>query len=317
MATATASGVYDVTTAATATATGTYNVTTPAPGTVTATASGTYDVRTPVATVTVTASGTYNVTAGTTTVSASGQYDVTTPTAGTGRSVFIGGDWLPLKRARLTAGTWMPISDDLPVTVIPSIIGYIGDSTTVQNITNAARDSIYTLGYTSSNAKVDGLVGRSIVDGVAPYIPSSQTVVSTWRSGGYHPNLWVIGLISNNFGQTLTQLKTAINTLLNLLVAEPVKKVLWVGPVVPLTSSVAGQIPTMYQALNEVAATRSDLDMRVLDLSAAIHNGRDESGLWNLGNDSPAFRHMTDAGYAIRNDLIRTFVDANISSPVR
>lgn len=194
----------------------------------------------------------------------------------------------------------------------PAPMGYIGDSLTVQNVANGPRDSLYgAFGYTAANLKVDGVVGRSIVNGVPPYTPTSQEVVATWRAGGFHPHLWTVGLISNNFGQSLTQLKTAINTLLDVLMTEPPVTVMWVGPVLPAESSTAlkNQIPTMYQALNEVAAARTDLTMRVFDISSALHNGRDETGLWNFGNDSPAFRHMTNAGYTLRNQLIAQFID--------
>lgn len=162
------------------------------------------------------------------------------------------------------------------------------------------------LGYDTSSLRIDGLVGRSIVDGQPPYLPSSQEVVTRWRQEGFHPNVWLIALMSNDFGKTKDELKIAIGTLLDVIDDEPVTKVLWVGPVVMPGSQLQSQVDeNMYPALTEVMTERAgSVQIEVLDLQSAIrgqHVADEERTLWT--DD----RHMTPTGYRLRNELIVEF----------
>ena len=203
---------------------------------------------------------------------------------------------------------------------VTKVLAIVGDSLTVGSISNGFVPLVTAMGYsgslTSNNGtraivdgttlRMDALVGRGLIENSSPYpTPGSLDVINAWRSAGWHPNSWVVGLISNNFGQSLTTLKASINTLVNLIAADGNVPLLWVGPVLAnhATQTLKDQLPTMYQALNEVAAARSDVSMSVFDLSSALHNGRDESTLWQMTDTTG--RHMTNEGYVLRGQLIR------------
>lgn len=190
-----------------------------------------------------------------------------------------------------------------------NIVGYIGDSLTFQDGNGATNipASLASLGLNTTNLKVNGVVGRSISQNVAPWPTSGTTdIINSWRAGGYHPNYWIFALSSNDFDASIATLQSRVNTVLDLAITEPITKVLWIGPAIQPspTTYTATQITNIYTALNNVAAARTDLDMEVFDLRNAF-NGVDQTGYWT--DD----RHMSTAGYAARNTFIRSFVDAN------
>ena len=189
------------------------------------------------------------------------------------------------------------------------LAGYIGDQHTEQgNSGIAVRDSLYFMGYNVDTLRINGQLNRPVIGGTSP---TSLEVVSNWRTAGYHPTLWIIALITNNSGQTLATMKAEINSLLDLIDDETIQKVLWVGPVLGAhaDSTTTSQLTTMYQALNEVATARSAI-MSVFNISTTLHNGRDETGLWDLGDSTG--KTMTSDGYALRNLLIRKYLSDNM-----
>ena len=133
-----------------------------------------------------------------------------------------------------------------------------------------------------------------------------------WRTEeDFHPDVWVIALISNDFDQDKEGIKARIDTLLAVLDDEPVKRVLWVGPVVRPGSSMQSAVDTnLIPALEETAAEKAGvIDFRFFDLQAAIRGLR-------LNEESPALwfddRHMTPAGSDLRTSLIHDFIAANL-----
>ena len=199
--------------------------------------------------------------------------------------------------------------DRPPATAPRPMVGYIGDSLTVGGLSEGLQASMEGLGHDASSLRIDGLVGRSIVDGMPPYLPSSQDMVTRWRQEGFHPDVWVIALISNDFGKSKDELKTSIDALLDVIDEEPVTKVLWVGPAVRPGSELQPQVEeTMYPALDEVVSERTgSIDIELLDLRSAIRDRPvidEASALWT--DD----RHMTSEGYRLRNDLIVEFCRA-------
>lgn len=205
----------------------------------------------------------------------------------------------------------VPTDERRPATEPRPSIGYIGDSLTVGGMSEGLQTAMGEAGYDASSLKIDGLIGRSIVDGVPPYLPSSQDVVTTWRREGFHPNVWLIALVSNDFGRSKDELKISINQLLDVIDDEPVTTVLWVGPVVKPGSVLQSQIDdNMYPALSEVVNERAgSIDIKLLSLQAAIrdrHLADKEKALWT--DD----RHMTAEGYRLRNQLIVEFCRAHL-----
>lgn len=186
-------------------------------------------------------------------------------------------------------------------------VGWIGDSLTA-GMTPATVESA--LRATFADARCDGLVGRSIIDGVAPYIPSSQDVVSAWRASGYNPRTWVIALVTNDEWDTNSGWTTKINTLLDLITSVPhgegPYRVYWVGltyrPDVNVVEPAASRVARWVTVAHSVADARTDCTVLPLDWNALMHDGRDETGLWDL-NDSTG-RHMTSSGYALRRSVL-------------
>jgi hypothetical protein len=197
------------------------------------------------------------------------------------------------------------------------VAGHVGDSLTEQSNSSADVKLMYeAMGFDDPvNSRTDGLVGRSIVNAGGGTTPSSETVINTWRTGGFHPNFWVIALCSNDFGRTSTQWKADIKTLLQLIATESVTRVLWIGPAYGPTANatVITQTPQMYTALNDVAVDTTGtlkpvgIDLRVFDLQSAFQ-AIDMTGLW-LSSDSTG-RHMTAPGYLKRNEVMAPWIQS-------
>jgi hypothetical protein len=200
-------------------------------------------------------------------------------------------------------------------------LGWVGDSLTFQDGAGVA--AIQSLlsedGIDSTHEKVDGLIGRSVVDGVAPYIPSSQAVIKAWRSAGYHPNTWVIALCSNDFGESTSTLRAHVNSLLDLIVADStVTKplVIWVGPITQAGSiydsaTYRAQVAMMRTTIPSVLAGRTDVDGRFYDIYPDI--SRTDASLWKAAGSADG-RHMSVAGYTLRNMLINNFIKTQLGA---
>jgi len=208
-----------------------------------------------------------------------------------------------------------PVTNVAPTAVATSSVGsevtlgYIGDSLTEQSGPGPANiaASLVPLGFTTSNSKIDGLSGRSISQNVPPWpSPGTIQVMQAWRAGGFHPDLWLMALSSNDYDASISTLQSRVNLVLDEALLETVSKVLWIGPAIqPTPTSITPtQVANIYTALNNVAAARSDVEMVVYDLRAA-YNAYDpvQSGWWT--DD----RHMTTLGYSVRNSLIAGFIE--------
>lgn len=170
--------------------------------------------------------------------------------------------------------------------------------------------------------RVDGLIGRSIINGVAPSIPSSQDVVNTWRAGGFNPRTWVIALIMNDETDTDAGWTSKVNTLLDLIVSMPHAsglpyRIFWVGGPLYRADIAAANAPTYAQRATRFAAVVASIktarlaagqigEMTYIDFPALYRNGRVETNDWQSGDATG--RHMTQAGYAVRNSLTAPLV---------
>lgn len=199
-------------------------------------------------------------------------------------------------------------------------VGWIGDSLTYQDGTGQAniKAALVTNGWPNTNdTRVDGLIGRSIINGVAPYIPSSQDVVNTWRAAGFNPRTWVFALITNDEWDTDANWTTKVNTLLNLIVSVPHAsglpyRVFWVGGPIYRADVAAANSPTYANRATRFTAVMASIrtarlaagqigEMTYIDFPALYRNGRDETGHWQSGDGTG--RHMTQTGYGIRNSI--------------
>lgn len=185
-------------------------------------------------------------------------------------------------------------------------LGYVGDSLTYQGSSGAARSSLLSAGWLDANMKVDGLTGRGLpLAGVVH--PNYGEVIDSWRTAGFEPYRVVIALGSNNLGSTDTQWRTWIMQDLDKLTSGNTNtyEVFWVG--LALRPDVSNVVPLRFQAvLNTIVHDR--IVWHPLDWNSYIHNGRDETGLWQTSDSTG--RHMTSFGYAIRNSFITAAVGA-------
>lgn len=191
---------------------------------------------------------------------------------------------------------------DPAVPTDPAALGYIGDSLTYQDGSTAARDTLIAAGWPDTKTRVDGLIGRAIIDGTA--LPSSQEVVNSWRADGFDPKTWIIALGSNNVGATDANWVNWCGQMLDLIAAgEGPYVVYWVG--IAFRDDPADTRTSRFQAvLDGLVGARPNIDLRPLDWNAYVHNGRDETGLWQTGDATG--RHMTPTGYALRNNYVTT-----------
>ena len=198
-------------------------------------------------------------------------------------------------------------------------VGWIGDSLTWQNNNpgpSAITTQLVNQDWGDGNVKVDGLVGRSIINGVAPYIPSSQDVIDSWRALGFNPRTWVFALITNDEWDTDSGWTTKINTLLAKVLSVSHSsgkkyRIFWIGgpayrPDIQAGAPYSTRYSRFQSVVDTIAATRVPADFEILtsiNITALIHNGRDETGLWLDSGSDATGRHMTATGYTLRNTL--------------
>lgn len=205
---------------------------------------------------------------------------------------------LTIESARTTAfGPIMPTLDTVGLMVIgDSQVAQIGGAGNGDG--GAVEAGLVTYGgWDAAHVKVDGLSGRSII-GTAT-LPSAPQVVQTTRIGGFDPKTWLILLGGNGIHEDLTSQKSYINGLLDVIVNSTtgVYRVYW-GNVVRQDQGDI-EVDRFWQALTEVQAVRTDCELLPFNLDSLIHNGRDETGLWNVDGV-----HMSSTGYAIRNQIV-------------
>jgi hypothetical protein len=195
----------------------------------------------------------------------------------------------------LTAGGAVPVD--------PNGLAVPGDSLTYQGGPGNGdggwvETSLAAVGWDPPHVQVDGLISREIYNtGVTP---TTKTVIDTWRANGFNPKNFLMPLGTNGSNDTLAVQKTKINAILDVVAqgTTGVYKVWWPTITWQDTTGEAARIATFRQAITEVAAARTDVQVVVIDYDALLHNGRDESALWS---GSP---HMTSTGYALRNSII-------------
>lgn len=184
-------------------------------------------------------------------------------------------------------------------------IGYIGDSLTYQAGSTAPYDSLIAAGWT--NVIVNGVTGRSITGGNVT--PTTDDVLSGWKTQGFNPRLWITPLGANNLGATDSQWTSMINTFLDKIQSFNGSHVVY-WPCLGLRLDKNDSRVTRFLSVMRAIPQRPGLTVKPLDWSSYIHNGRDETGLWNLSDTTG--RHMTFAGYKIRNQYITSQVQAEL-----
>lgn len=211
-----------------------------------------------------------------------------------------------------------------PIPLTPAVeqVGWIGDSLTYQDGSGNGmaniKAALVTNGWlNTTDTRVDGLIGRSIINGVAPYIPSSQDVITTWRSAGFNPRTWVFALVTNDEWDTDGGWTAKVNTLLAKVKEVPHAsglpyRVFWVGGPLYRQDVADANSPTYANRATRFAAVMASIrttqlaggqigEMTYIDFPALYRNGRDEAGHWQAGDATG--RHMTATGYGVRNSL--------------
>ncbi|TIC81960.1 SGNH/GDSL hydrolase family protein [Nocardioides sp. GY 10127] len=187
-------------------------------------------------------------------------------------------------------------------------IGFVGDSLTYQDDSDAVAESLADARFLGS--RVDGLIGRPISADTAG--TSSLEVISSWRDDGFDPRYWCVPLGANERNATDSQWRTHITEVLDAIASGDRSDyvVLWPGLVFSPDVDMADAVGRFNALLDTIAGERTDLTLLGYDMDAAIHDGRDESGLW-LSSDTTG-RHMTAAGYAVRNQVVTAALTAHV-----
>lgn len=183
-----------------------------------------------------------------------------------------------------------------------SKLGMIGDSLTYQAGPGAANltSLLVTSGWSSSNITINGLIGRSIINGAS----SSQSVLDAWWLAGLNPKYIIIALGANNKNATDANWNSYINALLNYIGTG--HTIYWVNQ--GFQDATDSRVLAFNTRLNTIAAGRADLFP--LDWNTAAPHSIVAD--WLAGD--PDGVHMVTAGYVVRNAFITAGVQG--SAPV-
>lgn len=199
----------------------------------------------------------------------------------------------------------------------PSLLAVIMDSLGTSWPANdggaATRAALVAAGWPDTSAvRVDALTSRRIAGSAVT--PTTETAINTWRSGGFDPKTWVIGLGTNNRDDTETELTTKVNTVLDLIASNAATSgrtvgdpyiVHWIG--FALRDTPADSRTLLFQnVLKSISTARAGTVIRLLpwDWNSYVHNGRDETGLWiGSGSDAAGLHYLTP-GYTLRNNWV-------------
>lgn len=209
--------------------------------------------------------------------------------------------------------TWVgPAVITPPLIVDPLGLGVIGDSLSNQiglgtGDGGAVEVSLVKSGWDAAHVRVDGEVGRPIVNTVSG--TSMQTVVDTWRADGFDPATWVLANMSNNLGATDAQWTTWLGQAL-AKIAEGgntyVVYIVSIGLRADIDNGTAGGVAARFLAVLKALVSPSNVTLRIVDYNAAIRAYDSVSGLWDLSDATG--RHMLTAGYTQRNEIVRAAV---------
>ena len=221
----------------------------------------------------------------------------------------------PVTRWAWTGTAWAPMRT-YPVTRAsgPRRIAYVGDSLTRQDVDGSPRvnTSLGTLGWESTHRRVSGHVGRPITgtNGLTTATQTTDYVIGQWQADNWNPQTWVIALGANNIFQSPSGWPAMVNTICDLIAGDAPCTAYWVNQVYRAGSQYDATAPAFNTMLANTLAARTDTGVTwvVVDLHAALRNGRDESNLWAGGSDDG--RHMSATGYELRNTLIGSVIAA-------
>lgn len=187
-----------------------------------------------------------------------------------------------------TASTSQPTSSGQTVAVIGDSLTY-QDGYGTQNITNLLAQN----GYPVGSSYVYGVGGKSITQPDTQGMTTAQNIAAARAQLG-HVDTWLIALGTNDTGLDDQSFINSVTSIMNAI--GPNDTVVWVGlGYYGVNNTNAAHFnPIMASILNNYA------NAHFADWNSYIHNGRDETGLWVYPVDST---HMTQAGYAIRNQF--------------
>lgn len=192
-------------------------------------------------------------------------------------------------------------------------LGFIGDSTTDRsglgtgpNGTVEAAIVANGAGWTNTRVRVNGLTSRTINydNGVHP---TGVEQVAAWRTEGFDPGTWAIALGGNGGASNQAQQQTWINDILSAIAAGPQSsyRVIMFG--FARQDSADADAIRFWAALQAVTAP-SKITLTKVDYNSLLHNGRNETGLWQ--STAPTEAHMTSAGYTVRDSIIVSYLTA-------
>jgi hypothetical protein len=206
-------------------------------------------------------------------------------------------------------GVLTPTDLRLPGSVTPVTrgLGYIGSTATYQNGSTEPRDLLVAAGWPESQIEVDGLADRGLALAGVTH-PNFGEVVDAWRGNGFDPYTWVIALGEHNLGASDSEWTKLAGQLLDKVAEGPRAGYVVNFPGISLADAADTRPPRFIAVLNGLVGTRAKITLKPLDWNAHIHNGRDETGLWDTTDT--VGRRMTAAGYSIRNNYITTQVGA-------
>lgn len=194
-------------------------------------------------------------------------------------------------------------------------IGFIGDQLTDQNGnpgTTSIMSRLVTQGWGAGNVMIDALSGRTISNGSGV---TTQNVIDSWRSLGFNPRTFCFALITNDDFDTDVNWTAKVNAVLDKVLEMPHQsglkyRIFWIGgPAYRADIQAGAPYSTRYSrfqtVMDTIRASRVPSDFELIsciNITAYIHNGRDETGLFLSAGSDATGRGMTTAGYTVRND---------------
>jgi hypothetical protein len=188
---------------------------------------------------------------------------------------------------------YAPIGADVvDVRRVPALgkIALIGDSQFELGGEANIRTQLARVGWTTAaDIYFHGVGGKTLTTADSTGTTTIQNVAAARTALGSEPALWVINLGGNSSGVPEATFRNGVKGILDAI--GDANRVLWFG--IQGNPNTAARATATEWLRQEVVARPL---ARYVDTTAWIHDGRDETGLWNADAI-----HMLTAGYTLRN----------------
>lgn len=183
-------------------------------------------------------------------------------------------------------------------------VAIIGDSLTFRaeaNDSTTSRESItrgrlQTAGYPADWIFWHGVGGKTLIHADSGGTTTMQDVAAAVTQLGPVIDAMVIGLGTNDVGSSDSTFTADLNTVLDSVASSGVTRLIWIN--LAFKSAVNTNALHFNPIIASTVGARGFA--KYADWAGYVHNGRDESALWNTSDGT----HMTSTGYALRDAYI-------------